>query len=476
LLQGETGTGKGLVARLMHGSGPRAQGSFIEVNCAAIPETLLEAELFGFEPGAFSDAKRPKPGLFEAASGGTLFLDEIEALPLALQGKLLTALEGRWVRRLGAVRERSVDVKVIAATQVALSEPVTLGRFRADLYHRLAMIVLEIPPLRARGEDIVVLAQYFLQRSATSHGVGPKRLTEAAEAWLRAYDWPGNVRELSHLMERVMLLSAEAMIDPDTLMQLSLPQVMAPPPTRRYRALGADMALDEAAQIRQALQQTSGNVRQAARLLGLSRSTLRYRMVRTGLKSPGSGVAPAAWVAGRDVAVPQQEGSHRGPVGVEAPRQAWGWETKLVAILAIDLSLPMATRPEALPYDPWTAVKRWEQAIVEQVQGVGGVLLQRFASTLMAAFELRQALEQLPQRAVQAALAIRQLMAEAQGTDGQEPVPEVRQAIHLGLMLVEEQGRRCSCWGMLGQGRCWYAPSSRRWSRGGMRCRRARCH
>ena len=154
LLQGETGTGKGLVARVIHDSGPRAHGPFIEVNCAAIPDTLLEAELFGVEAGAFSDAKRAKPGLFEAASGGTFYLDEIEALPLALQGKLLTALEGKWVRRLGAVVERAVDVKLIAATQVALSGPVTAGQFRADLYHRLAVVVLERPRCCARGGRI----------------------------------------------------------------------------------------------------------------------------------------------------------------------------------------------------------------------------------------------------------------------------------------------------------------------------------
>src|SRR5262245_42647596 len=174
LLQGETGTGKGLVARVIHDSGPRAQGSFLEVNCAAIPETLLEAELFGFAAGAFTDAKRAKPGLFEAATGGTLFLDEIEALPLPLQAKLLTAIEAKRVRRLGAVDEQLVDVKLIAATPVALSEQVTAGLFRADLYHRLAVVVLALAPLRARGEDILVLARTFLQRYGSVHAVSPQ--------------------------------------------------------------------------------------------------------------------------------------------------------------------------------------------------------------------------------------------------------------------------------------------------------------
>src|SRR5262249_27196337 len=152
LLQGETGTGKGLVARIVHDSGPRTAGPFIDVNCAAIPETMLEAELFGFESGAFTDAKRAKPGLFEAASGGTLFLEEIDALPLVLQGKLLTAIESKRVRRLGGVTTRAVDVKLITATNAALLEQIATGRFRADLYHRLAVIVVALPPLRQRGE------------------------------------------------------------------------------------------------------------------------------------------------------------------------------------------------------------------------------------------------------------------------------------------------------------------------------------
>src|SRR5262249_5618422 len=225
LLQGETVTGKGLVARVVHDSGRGAAGPFLEVNCAAIPETMLEAELFGFEPGAFTDAKRAKPGLFEAAAGGTLFLDEIDALPLALQGKLLTAIEAKRVRRLGAVTERVVDVKLIAATNAAFEHLMAAGRFRADLYHRLAVVVLALPPLRARGEDVLVLAQALLHQYTMAHGVPSKRLTPDAVAWLRGYSWPGNVRELSHLMERVTLLHAGEEIAAATLAHLSLPGV-----------------------------------------------------------------------------------------------------------------------------------------------------------------------------------------------------------------------------------------------------------
>jgi two-component system, NtrC family, response regulator AtoC len=279
LLQGETGTGKGLVARVIHDSGPRARGPFIDVNCAAIPESMLEAELFGFEAGAFTDAKRAKPGLFEAAVGGTLLLDEVDALPLALQGKLLTAIETKRVRRLGAVAERAVDVKLVAATNAVLPEAVAAGRFRADLYHRLAVVVLVLPPLRQLGEDILVLAATFLQHYTAAHGAPPKRLSAEAEAWLSAYAWPGNVRELRHMMERVTLLHMGAEVDATTLMHLGQPRT--PPATGDEAAIApqewerASPDPVEAAQIRRALAQTGGNVARAARLLGVSRDTVR---------------------------------------------------------------------------------------------------------------------------------------------------------------------------------------------------------
>lgn len=217
LLQGETGTGKGLLARVIHDSGPRAHGPFIDVNCAAIPETLLEVELFGFEAGTFTDAKRPKPGLLESASQGTLFLDEIDALPLLLQAKLLNATKEKRVRRLGATESRPLDVKLIAATPVDLSMRVAEGRFRPDLYHRLAVVILEIPPLRDRGEDVLILAQHFLRHYAQGHGRLPKRLTKDAETWLRGYSWPGNVRELSHLHEETADAGCEPWADPPSL-------------------------------------------------------------------------------------------------------------------------------------------------------------------------------------------------------------------------------------------------------------------
>lgn len=282
LLYGETGTGKGLVARVIHDSGPRAHKPFININCAAIPETLLEAELFGFEAGAFTDAKRAKPGLFEAASTGTLFLDEIEALPMPLQGKFLKAVEEKLVRRLGAVAEHQVDVKLIAATQQDLNRLVTEGRFRADLYHRLAVVVIEVPPLCERGEDSVLLAQHFLRQYADAHGLVPKQLSKDAEAWLVGYGWPGNVRELGHQMERVTLLGQESVVDAHTLEQMCLVQ---PPMTPvEQPPQGDSEPLDEPARIREVLIRTGGNVGRAARLLGLTRNALRYRIRRYGIE------------------------------------------------------------------------------------------------------------------------------------------------------------------------------------------------
>src|SRR5262249_27625130 len=207
LIQGETGTGKGLVAQLIHETGPRATLPFVDVNCAAIPDALLEAELFGFERGAFTDARQAKPGLLQMAHRGTIFLDEIGLMPDALQVKLLKALEQRSIRRLGATRSEPVDVWVIAATSEDLQTAIRQKRFRQDLYHRLAVVTLRLPPLRERGQDILLLARHFLSRACRDYTVRMKTLAGDAEAALLTYEWPGNVRELANVMERVVLLS-----------------------------------------------------------------------------------------------------------------------------------------------------------------------------------------------------------------------------------------------------------------------------
>src|SRR5882762_10383501 len=226
LIEGETGTGKGLLARMLHRSGPRPDGPFVDVNCAAIPETLLEAEMFGFERGAFTDARRAKPGLFQTAHRGTIFLDEVGLLPEPLQAKLLKVLEERSVRRLGATRDEHVDVWILTATNEDLKAAIQRRRFREDLYHRLAVLSLTLPPLRQRAGDVLTLAEHFLSRACADYGMPPKTLTADARAALLAYAWPGNVRELGNLMERVALLSSELQVRAGAL---GLPDVVTPP-------------------------------------------------------------------------------------------------------------------------------------------------------------------------------------------------------------------------------------------------------
>src|SRR5713101_8128896 len=212
LIQGETGTGKGLVARLVHRMGPRRGGPFVDINCPAIPETLLEAELFGFERGAFTDARQAKPGLFQAAHGGTLFLDEVGLLPESVQAKVLTAIEERVVRRLGSTRPEVVDACVISATNIDLKAALRDRRFREDLYHRLAVITLDLPALRDRERDVLLLAERFLTRACIDYGLPPKRLDAEAQARLLAYSWPGNIRELANVVERAALFAESPVI------------------------------------------------------------------------------------------------------------------------------------------------------------------------------------------------------------------------------------------------------------------------
>jgi class 3 adenylate cyclase/tetratricopeptide (TPR) repeat protein/MoxR-like ATPase len=292
LLQGETGTGKGLLARTIHESGPRAGGPFVDLNCAAIPATLVEAELFGFERGAFTDARQARTGLVEAAHGGTLFLDEIGLLPEGLQAKLLTVIESREVRPLGGARVRAVDVSIIAATNSDLQEAVRERRFREDLYHRLAVLVFSLPPLRERGTDVLELADAFLARACADHAL-KKNLGADARAAIAAYRWPGNVRELANVMERVALLTEGPIV---TAADLALPVVCdALTPTDREPpdrlSLRASVDTFTRARMEQALTEARGNISAAAERLGVPRSTLRYQLERFGLTQGGMGRA-----------------------------------------------------------------------------------------------------------------------------------------------------------------------------------------
>ena len=227
LIQGETGTGKGLVARALYRGGPRSGGPFVDVNCAAIPETLLEAELFGFERGAFTDARRSKPGLFQTAHRGAIFLDEVGLLPEALQAKLLKVIEEHAVRRLGATASEPVDAWIISATNSDLQTAIRERRFRGDLYHRLAVVTLRLPPLRERGQDILLLAERFLVKACAEYGLPEKILGPDARARLLAHPWPGNIRELFNVIERVALLAEGAVVTAEMLALPDTPPVVA---------------------------------------------------------------------------------------------------------------------------------------------------------------------------------------------------------------------------------------------------------
>ncbi len=284
LIRGETGSGKELVARALHYDGRRAAAPFIELNCSALPAQLVEGELFGAERGAYTDAREKRIGLVEAAHGGTLFLDEIGDLEPAVQVKLLKVLEDRTVRRLGAVRERRVDVRFVAATHRPLEELVREGRFRADLYYRLSVIRLEVPPLRARAEDAVLLAGHFLAAHGRRYGKPGLALDEAARSAIRRHPWPGNVRELRNAMEQAALSAGpDGVVRPGNLalapLQAALPAA-APQPAGAEPQTLPRMERDS---LVRALERTGGNVSRAARELGISRDTMRYRMAKHGL-------------------------------------------------------------------------------------------------------------------------------------------------------------------------------------------------
>lgn len=290
LITGETGTGKGLVARTLHSQSLRASRPFIEVNCTALPGTLMEAELFGYERGAFTDAKESKMGLFEAADGGFLFLDEVGDIELSLQGKLLRAIEEGMIRRVGGLRDRRVNVNIVAATHRDLESEVQAGRFRKDLYYRLAVITIDLPPLRERGEDILMLASHFLDKFNAKYGKAVRGIDDQAARNLLDYPWPGNVRELSHVIERAVLWShgdrlAEEQLALATSNQArpSTPHPPADLADGHLPAEGIDLTSWERSLLEQALKESGGNQTKAARRLSISRDTLRYRMKKFGL-------------------------------------------------------------------------------------------------------------------------------------------------------------------------------------------------
>ncbi len=284
LLQGESGVGKDIVARYLHAHSARSKQPFIALNCAAIPDTLLESEVFGYEKGAFTDARSQKKGVLDLADGGTVFLDEIGELQPHLQAKLLRVLEDQTFRRLGGVRDISVDLRIITATNRNLAEAVRNKEFREDLYYRLNVITISIPPLRERREDILPLVDLFVSRYNEKFGLSIRGVATEAKEMLAEYNWPGNVRQVRNVIERAMVLEDDDMLSPQNII-LEAGELSAGPDQPLTAAAG-DASLEdvERAMLVQALERCQGNQTRAAKALGVTRDTLRYRIKKYGLK------------------------------------------------------------------------------------------------------------------------------------------------------------------------------------------------
>jgi transcriptional regulator with AAA-type ATPase domain/tetratricopeptide (TPR) repeat protein len=402
LLLGETGTGKGLVARALHHAGPRSAGPFVAVNCAALPAALFEAELFGAVRGAFTGAADTRPGLVRTAHGGTLFLDEIGALAPTLQAKLLTVIETRTVRAVGSTRDDAIDVWLIAATNEDVAEALRSGRLREDLYHRLATVQVGLPPLRERGADILAVARHYLARASTDYGLPPKALDADARAVLLAYAWPGNVRELANVMERAALLTEDRVISAADLALRG--DDSASRSAEPSGPLGETVAGFERARLRTVLDEAGGNLSEAARRVGLPRNTLRSRLARLGIRL--SEPAPPT-------------GAGRVPLG-----------ERLVALLQVtqDTGDPASATVVA----PAPALG----ALADKVTAFGGHVIERDGAGFLAAFGLEPD-EDAPSCAAYAALAIQTAARRAARAD--PTLPPVRMALH-GVGLATGPG------------------------------------
>ena len=437
LIQGETGTGKGLVARLIHRLGPRSGGPFVDVNCAAIPDTLLEAELFGYERGAFTDARRAKPGLFQTAHLGTIFLDEIGLLPLPLQAKLLKVLEEQTVRRLGSTTNESVDVWILSATNADLRAAVRQRELREDLYHRLAVLTLSLPPLRERGRDALLLAKRFLDRACTDYGLPSKTFSPEAETWLLEYSWPGNVRELGNMAERVALLAEGSVVGTEVL---DGPSLAAGLPATAVSSAGSATAqsgtsLDDVMRqhLLAALTQTAWNISRTAALLGISRNTLRARIEKYGLRT----YHPSAPFQAK----PAAEGRYNRPTPESVPVPGRiRWERRRITLLVAEL-MAQASRDEP------SSNSRELEALTEKVGSFGGHVHELGQNGITAVFGFEPA-EDTPQRAAHAALtmnkAFERLHGEAPSSVGLKLVihtsPCLVTQVH-GAAMIEDESR-----------------------------------
>jgi DNA-binding NtrC family response regulator len=286
LLAGESGVGKDMIARAIHHHSPRRDRPFVKINCTALPENLMESELFGYEKGAFTGANVTKPGKFEQADTGTVFLDEIGDVPPAIQVKLLRVLQEREFERLGSNKVRHIDVRVLAATNVDLREALEQGTFREDLYYRLNVMPISIPPLRERREDIPFLAEHFVQKLWKDVGSVASSISEEAIQKLMQYHWPGNVRELENVIERSLVLASGPVLTAADIRLDSAPRAHRPAANAEY-GIPEGLTLDEYEQaiIRDALKRANNNKSHAARMLGLTRNALRYRLTQMGIES-----------------------------------------------------------------------------------------------------------------------------------------------------------------------------------------------
>lgn len=283
LVMGETGTGKEVLANALQKNSSRADKPFVTLNCAALPEALAESELFGHRKGAFTGAVNNQGGRFQAAHGGTIFLDEVDSLPISLQAKLLRFLESGEIQPVGETHPQFVDVRIIAATNANLHEKIAKGEFRKDLYYRLNVVPLEIPPLRERMGDIQLLVTHFMKQFARDHHLPETTFSKSAMNRISSYPWPGNVRELRNVCERLSILLAGKVIEETNLPYELVSQSASDKPVFSLPDMGIDLEKLEIDLIRQALNRTQGNRTRSARLLGISRDTLLYRMQKYGI-------------------------------------------------------------------------------------------------------------------------------------------------------------------------------------------------
>jgi DNA-binding NtrC family response regulator/tetratricopeptide (TPR) repeat protein len=447
LILGERGTGKTSLARLIHSAGPRVGGPFVQLSCPNIQESLLESVLFGFERGAFTDAKEAKTGLFQAAHRGTIFLDEIGVISEQVQAKLLDVIQERAVRPIGSTRSVPVDVAIIAATNEDLNAAVGERRFRADLYDRLAVLTMELPSLRERGNDLLLLAERLLARACADYQLPRKTLDAGARAALRAYHWPGNVRELGNVLERVVLNHDETVVTAEMLdIQESRPALPASQPTVRPAAPREAPQDAEPERYWRALESEGWNRSRAAKRLGITRNTLRYRIEAWGLKpgapppsgrrlpAPPTAPVPTPIASKPHAAVPAppppapEQGQTVGVPGPSAPARL-RWDTRRLTFLRAAL-IPTSTE------DATAHASRLAETLVEKVQSFGGRVEELGPTGIVASFGLEWR-EDAARHAAHAAMAMQRAVGHAR-RDGL--APRLKAGIHVGQFLIGEGG------------------------------------